>query len=555
MIEFASTVLLFLAFAGFALRRGLTYMHIYQQEEYDSPRFLGWMMKHKVFDKRLSLLVLIIFIASVFLLDSLPIYAEQKHVLTNFLIVLAMGFVGFMERDPRKSSKKKLVMTKRAQRIFVPAFLLSVLSASWAFLPLSPPQHWIWIVNIHLIPLMIVFVNMVLAPFEEMTQKKFWNEAHNKVMDLQPTVIGITGSFGKTSVKHILGHILKTQAPTLITPGSVNTPMGIARVVREQLEPEHKYLIAEMGAYGPGSIERLCRLTPPDMGIITAIGHAHYERFKSLDTVAATKYELAQAALAKGGNVIAHERTLRFDVSRAIKEQNENQFIICGEGPDVVKAKGANDTSYLNKGDLSISAILQKPTGIEVRFSWKNVQYNVDAPIFGVHHGHNLALAFAAAFELGISSADIQTALQTLPQIQHRLEVKKQASGITIIDDAYNSNPIGFRAALGLLEQMPAGGRKILVTPGMVELGAIHSEAHKTIGSYAAEVCDVVIVVQGKRIPTFVDAIKNKGKGQSMQEVNTFAEAEKWISKNAKSGDVILLENDLPDLYERIPKL
>ncbi|MBL4804453.1 MAG: UDP-N-acetylmuramoyl-tripeptide--D-alanyl-D-alanine ligase [Alphaproteobacteria bacterium] len=553
MMDLATTLLLFFAFAGFALRRGLTYMHLYQQEEYDSPRFFGWMIKHKAFDKRLSLLILIISGATLYFLSTRGIHAEEKVFFSNAAVILAMALITFLEKDPRKNSKKKLVMTNRAKRIFIPAYLLMIVSAAWVFLPIYPPQHYIWIVNIQLIPVMIILVNLVLSPFEERTQKKFWNEAHDKVQDYQPKVIGITGSFGKTSVKHILGHILKTQAPTLITPGSVNTPMGIARVVREELEPEHQYLVVEMGAYGPGSIERLCRLTPPDMGIITAIGHAHYERFKSLETVAKTKYELAEAALEKGGSVIAHERTLRFAASREIKEQNENQFVICGEGPEAVKAKGIEEQSYLQKGDLAINSIIQKDKGVEVRFSWKNVQYSVDAPIFGVHHGHNIALAFAAAFELGIPSADIQSALQSLPQIQHRLEVKRQGGGITIIDDAYNSNPVGFQAALGLLEQMPTGGRKILVTPGMVELGAVHSDAHKTIGEYAAKACDIAIIVQGKRIPTFIDAYKNNG-GKELHQVNTFAEAQTWISKNAKSGDVILLENDLPDLYERVPK-
>ncbi len=554
MIVFASTLLMFFAFAGFSLKRSLTYMHIYQQEEYDSGRFFGWIMKNKAFDKRLSLLIFIIAGLTLYFFSSSSINGDQKLFFSNAAIVIAMVLITFIERDPRKNSKKKLVMTSRAKRIFVPAYLISVASAAWVFLPIYPPQHWLWVANIQLVPFIIMFVNLALAPFEEMNQKKFWNEAHNKVQDYQPTVIGITGSFGKTSVKHILGHILKTQAPTLMTPGSVNTPMGIARVVREQLEPDHKYLIVEMGAYGPGSIERLCRLTPPDMGIITAIGHAHYERFKSLETVARTKYELAEAATAKGGSVIAHERTLRFEASREIKEQNENQFVICGDGPDAVKAKGMDDNaSFLKKGDLAINAIIQKDKGLEVRFSWKGVQYNVDVPIYGVHHGHNVALAFAAAFELGISSADIQTALLSMPQIQHRLEVRQQGGGITIIDDAYNSNPVGFQAALGLLSQMPGGGRKILVTPGMVELGAVHSDAHKTIGTLAASSCDIAIVVQGKRIPTFIDAFKSNG-GKELKEVNTFAEAQSWITKNAKSGDVILLENDLPDLYERVPK-
>ena len=553
IITLASTVLLYLTFMAFAAKRGLTYMHVYQQEEYDTNRLMSWIWKHKAFDKKLSFAIVVISISAVFLMPLLGSeFAGQHQLFINFFLFIFMALSTFVEKDPRKDSKKKLVATARAKRIFFPAYILSILAATWCFLPLVP-MPWIWIVNIHLIPLIIMFVNLLLSPFEEMNQQKYWKEAHNKVMDAQPTVIGITGSFGKTSVKHILGHILKSQAPTLITPGSVNTPMGISRVIREELTPEHKYLVVEMGAYGKGSIERLCRLTPPDFGIITAVGHAHYERFKSLEAVAETKYELAEAVLARGGQVIVHERTLRFDYTRDMKEKSPNQFVVCGELPEAT-SENSPEKSFLQKGDLEITRIIQTAKGLEVRFNWKNVSYNVETPLYGLHHGHNIAQAFVTALELGVSSADIQTALQSMPQIEHRLEVRKQAGGLTIIDDAYNSNPIGFNAALGLLLQLGHGHRKILVTPGMVELGKIHDDAHKKVGAYAGEVCDVAIVVKGKRIPSFIKAYKDNG-GKELHQVESFDEAQKWIAKNKKDGDVILIENDLPDIYERVPKI
>ena len=418
-------------------------------------------------------------------------------------------------------------------------------------MPLDP---LFWLINVQLIPFLIMGVNGVLAPVENANQQKFWDEAHQKVRDINPVVIGITGSFGKTSVKHILGHILKSQAPTLMTPGSVNTPMGIARIVREQLEPNHKYLIVEMGAYGPGSIERLCRLTPPSMGIISAIGHAHYERFKTLDAVAKTKYELAESVVGKGGQMIVHERTMRFEYARNLREQYKKNFIVCGESPPAAHSAKA-EPSYLEKDDLEIHKIIQGVKGLEVRFTWKGTIYNVEAPLYGIHHGHNIALAFAMAFELNITSKDIQTALQSLPQIEHRLEVRKQPGGITIIDDAFNSNPLGFQSALNLLQVLGKQTRKILITPGMVELGKIHDEAHRKIGLSAGEICDIVIAVQPKRIPTFIEGVKKTEPSREIIEVESFAEAQKWIGENKREGDVILLENDLPDLYERIPQM
>ena len=335
-----------------------------------------------------------------------------------------------------------------------------------------------------------------------------------------------------------------------MTPGSVNTPMGIARVVREELEPSHEYLIVEMGAYGPGSIKRLCELTPPDMGIISSIGHAHYERFRSLDAVAQTKFELAEAVLRKDGKVIIHER---FDHVKRMIVNNPDGFIVCGDSAKVAEEK--QETSHLQPDDLHINDISQKIDGIEVDIRYKKTRYVLNAPIYGVHHGYNIALAFACALELGIDATDINDALRSLPQIEHRLEVKKQPDGVTWIDDAFNSNPIGFQSALALLAKLGRKGRKILITPGMVELGATHDEIHKTIGETAGDVCDVVIVVNGQRIPTFIKGVQETGAAKMLKEFNTFEEAYEWFTFNKQDGDVVLIENDLPDMYERIPKL
>jgi UDP-N-acetylmuramoyl-tripeptide--D-alanyl-D-alanine ligase len=540
IIDIAVTALLFFTFIAFAGKRGLTYMHIYQQEEYDSPRFLKWIIANRVFDKRLSLLVIACSVLAMFI----------PALYVNAALFVVFAVVTYSEKDPRKDSKKKLAFTARTKRIFFPATLITALGAVWCFFIGASPL--IWIINIQLIPLMIVIVNSALQPLEQATQNKFWQEAHNKVMDYQPKTIAITGSFGKTSVKHILGHILKMHAPTLITPGSVNTPMGITRIIREQLEPEHKFFVVEMGAYGPGSIAGLCKLTPPDIGIITAIGHAHYERFKTLETVAEAKYELAQSALRKeDGLVIAHERTLRFEHAQKMREEFAEQFIVCGEK----EAELAGQPSFLKDGDLEVTKIDQLPNGLSVKFSWKDEDHKITAPLYGLHHGHNLVLAFVTALHLGIDAKDIQTALKTMPQIQHRLEVKPQENGTVIIDDAYNSNPIGFRSALELLAILGKKGRKILITPGMVEMGNAHAEAHDKIGRFAGQVCDVVVVVQGQRIPSFVDGYRAAGSNKIVVEVRSFAEAQSWMSNNHQKGDVILVENDLPDLYERVPKL
>ncbi len=517
-------LLVYLAFLAFATKRSLTYLHLYQQEEYDTGRFLRWMMRTRAFDKRLSLTLLA--------LDMLWFSFPSAIFIPLMAIVFAV--FAFIEKDPRKASKKKLVMTPRARRILFITLALSALMGLWFFLMYLP---LFWILTVQLLPFLLLVANTALTPYENFVQKGFWNDAHRKLTSLKPTVIGITGSFGKTSVKHILGHILKTHAPTLITPGSVNTPMGVTRIIREQLEDNHKFFVVEMGAYGPGSIARLCRLAPPDVGIITAIGHAHYERFKSIETVGAAKFELAQAVLDKptkegGGKVIVHEKTLEIEHPRAMSVAKRDHFIVCG-------------SSEIN--DVFLERIEQLANGLTVSLQWQKQKYVLQVPLYGLHHGHNAALAFAAAVTLGLSPENVITALKSVPQITHRLEVKRQGDTV-LIDDAFNSNPEGFKSALELLPVL--GGRKILITPGMVELGGAHDEAHEKIGRLAGEICDVALVVQAGRIPSFIRGFKETGADKTLIEVASFSEASAWLDKNRKSGDVVLLENDLPDVYE-----
>jgi UDP-N-acetylmuramoyl-tripeptide--D-alanyl-D-alanine ligase len=354
-------------------------------------------------------------------------------------------------------------------------------------------------------------------------------------------VVAITGSYGKTSVKHIIGHVLETAAPTLITPGSVNTAMGIARVIRERLQPQHRYFIVEMGAYGIGSISRLCALTPPHLGIITAIGKAHYERFKSLDAVSRAKFELAEAARDNGGSVIVASDTLNFVWPRQFIERHRDLAITVGDDP---------------AADLVIDRVRQERDGIAAEIRWRGERYELRAPLFGLHHGRNIALAFAAASSLGLPPEDIVASLKSAPQIAHRLEVKPQGGGAIVIDDAYNSNPVGFASALELLDVLRRpDGRRILVTPGMVELGDAHESEHARIGRLAAEHVDVLVAVAPHRVAPLEAAFRDAAPDREVVSCAGFAEARAWLDRNLGARDVVLIENDLPDLLEQKPRL
>ncbi|ALK08022.1 Mur ligase family protein [Blastochloris viridis] len=516
-------------FAFFAWRRALTYLHVFQQEEYDGARFLGWLLRTFTVDIRATVAMAVLGIA---------FYAPEDELVAAIGAVLgAVTFVvlGLRESDPRRVAKKTLAITERARRILIAAGAVQaavVLAIVAAGLPLLA-----WIAAVQAIPFALIAGNLMLKPFEARVQRRFWTEAHHKLQTLKPTTVGITGSFGKTSVKHILGHLLSMQAPTLVTPGSINTPMGIARIVREQLAPHHRFFVCEMGAYGPGSVERLCRLAPPDLAIVTAIGPAHYERFKSLDTVARAKFELPAAARARGGIAVLAGQVLGFDAAKAFLAGGTDKVIVVG--PET-------------EARLKVLATRESRQGVEADVVWEGKSYALKAPLHGLHHAGNMALAFAAACALGADPDDLVTALKSTPQIAHRLEVKPQPDGSIVVDDAYNSNPVGFAAALASLDLIVGKtGRRILVTPGMVELGTMHDEEHARLGGVAADHVDVLLPVIPDRIDSFIDAFRRAAPDRPVVPCETFADAMGWLKANLRAGDVVLFENDLPDLYER----
>ncbi|MDH5722001.1 MAG: UDP-N-acetylmuramoyl-tripeptide--D-alanyl-D-alanine ligase [Alphaproteobacteria bacterium] len=536
MIEIATLTIIYLAYLAFCAKRLMNYLHALQQDDYDNSRFWRWTIKNKVFDKRATFLLLLLSIPAA--LSLIPPLA------THFLTFLIFAIIIFIEKDARKDGKKNLILTPRARRILNMSLVICAAFGSIGFFISTPA---IWILPIQLIPLILISGNKFLQPHEKAVQQKFAAEAKEKLEQMRPNIIGITGSYGKTSVKHILGHILGSTAPTLMTPGSVNTLMGITRIIREHLQPNHKYFIVEMGAYGPGSIKALCELTPPDTGIITSIGHAHYERFKTLDTVAHAKFELAESVLSRGGMVIIGEKTLRFKHTQQMRHKDARNFIVCG-GPDT--------DGHLTKDDLAITLVDQNSKGLVIGVMWQGKEHALRAPIYGHHHAENIAMAFATAMSLGIEADDIKAALTRLPQIAHRLELKKQDDGSALLDDAYNSNPTGFRSALDLLKKLKEDyKRTILVTPGIVELGPAHDDTHEKLGAYAADCCDIAIIIQPDRIPTFIEGFQKTNPAKPLKTFNSFLEAQSWLTKNRKKGDLILLENDLPDIYEDIPKI
>ena len=262
------------------------------------------------------------------------------------------------------------------------------------------------------------------------------------------------------------------------------------------------------------------------------------DRFKTLDTVATAKFELAKATVTRGGKVIVTEDVLSFAPARAFADRHTDATIICGRGEDA---------------DLRIIDDAQTKNGLSISIKWRGERHELSVPLFGLHHSENIALVFAAACTYGAKPETVSLALKSMPQITHRLEVKVGPNESVLIDDAYNSNPKGFESALETLDLFVGeDGRRIVVTPGIVELGAAHDEEHARLGKIAARYADVVLAIIPERMKAFVSAYEEAaGAQEKLRTFPSFAEADIWLQENVKPSDVVLLENDLPDLYER----
>jgi len=557
----------------FILERGLSLMMFFQQEEYDGPRFLRWLKEKNGYDRAASLWLFTAIVMGI--ISQTLLVGDGSWLLGVFgyliwpLMIAGLLRGGYKSRKVRSASKKPLVLTARAKRIT--AVYLGLAAAAAAFLgllTLLAPKGDHFAVNIEvesdswfdmvalvhlsynwqtvagalfliilaqILPLLLVAANKLLEPYEERVKAGYRKEAIDKFERLAPKTIAITGSYGKTSTKHILAHILGAAAPTLATPGSVNTDMGITRVIRETLTDEHQFFIVEMGAYGPGSIARLCTLVPPDVGLITALGAAHYERFKSLETVAHAKFELAEAVFNRGGTVVVNKDGMAPALLSERMAALPGDYQIVGED-----------------GALAILSCEQTRDGLTLCVQDGDTQHTLKVPLYGKHQAGNILLAAGCARAVGLPWAAIKGALTTVPQIRYRLEVSMNSGQPTFINDAYNSNPVGFASALECLDALvELGGRRILLTPGMVELGTKHGEEHKRLGMMAAKHCDVVLVVTPQRIPTFMEGLEEANAGNvTVMTFETQEKAEEWAKRNWEAGDAVLFENNLPDLYE-----
>jgi UDP-N-acetylmuramoyl-tripeptide--D-alanyl-D-alanine ligase len=380
-------------------------------------------------------------------------------------------------------------------------------------------------------PLVVAAGVVAVEPLEMLVRRRFLSAARRRLGEVGPLVIGIAGSYGKTTTKSALAAALSKRFRVLASPESYNTLLGVARTINELLADDTEVLIVEMGARGEGDIAEICDLVRPTVGIITRLGPQHLEYFRSEDAVVRAKTELLRA-LPRDGLAVADADGLS-DFLQAdgwtvpvIRVSTRKEA-----GPDALVHSvsiGADGTRFT--ADLPGGGRLEART-----------------PLLGRHVAIDCSLAAVAAHKLGVEPDDIAAGLRSMPTVPHRLEVVRNDS-VVVIDDAYNSNPDGFAAALEVLGSID--GRHILVTPGMVELGAGSVAAHQRVAAIAARVCDVVILVGGSAPKEFAASLLAGGlPAGGLIPASDLADATATLGRLVRSGDVVLFENDLPDNF------
>ena len=433
-----------------------------------------------------------------------------------------------------KAAKKPFVVTMRVKRTYVTcAIVFTLICALTGFLltGAEPRYYFIGLFPL-LLPLWVAFGGLCAWPIEKLVSEMYFRDAQKK-LSARPDLIriGITGSYGKTSVKFILGTILQEKFQVLVTPSSFNTPMGVTRVIREKLMPAHQVFVAEMGARHVGDIRELCRLVHPVYGVLTSVGPQHLDTFHTLERIKSTKYELMDA-IPDGGCCFFPDDQ---GICRELFDKTRKEKRLCSIHP------GADDA------DVWAEDIRVSPSGSSFILHAMNDEIACQTRLLGEHNIQNILLAATVGVHLGMNLRQLARGISRIEPVEHRLQLLP-STGVTIIDDAFNANPKGAQAALRVLKQFD--GRRIIITPGMVELGEGEEQFNHDFGVMMAGCVDVAILVGKKHTAPIASGLREAGFPEdSLFVVSSLDEASALLRQMGRPGDVALFENDLPDNY------
>ena len=406
------------------------------------------------------------------------------------------------------------------RRLVTISIVASVLAVAVSLLGIPAHQHWLPAVAvIWAVPVILDVTTRMLKPYEDRRARSFVDQATARLTRVHPRVVAITGSYGKTSTKNHLAALLAGEGGVVATPRSFNNRAGLSRAINENLADGTRVFIAEMGTYGPGEIRAMCEWCVPEIAVVTAIGPVHLERMKSLAVIEGAKFEVTEKAKVVIVNV--DDPVLARWPQRASAAQR-----------------------YRTAGSLNADASVRvRDDGDEWAIVVDGETLGRVAAITSVQPT-NLACALAVALELGTAAGQLVARTSSVGPVENRSNVLTAASGVIVIDDTFNANPQSARSALDALSRVAAHGRRVVVTPGLIELGVEQYSENLVFAQRVAAARDELMIVQR----TNVLALEAGYKGP-VRRFNTRDEAVAWVRSSLVAGDGVLYLNDLPDHY------
>ncbi len=496
-------------------------IHMFQQNSYRIERYHRWWVNGNIFSYHRWWFVAV-------LIFSISVWSQAISIL-----IMAL----YAYRRFKVKYKSPLVITSRVKRLFVTNILLITFVVIFEFVGLDhkflPPILSVILLLSNGFMLLSNFVNM---PIEKAISFWYYNDAkriirsHNRLI-----IVGVTGSYGKTSTKNYLYRMLSEKYNVLVTPGNFNTTLGVVRTIREHLRPQHQIFIVEMGAKQVGDIKEICDLVRPSIGIVSSVGEAHLETFGSVENIQKTKFELIEALPADGLGVV------NFD-SQSIRDFS-NYNAKCKVLSYSVEAEGA---------DFRAKNVSYNASGLAFDMEVGGVTQSFRSHLLGGGNVLNLLAGIVVADHLKVPARSLQIAISQLKPVEHRLSMQR-SGGLTILDDAYNSNPDGARMALAVLRdfEREEGAKRVVITPGFVEMGVSQYDANYQLGRVVAESCDYAVVVNKLNREAICSGLKSAGfSDEKLHVANSLNGARRHLADVLKVGDVVLYENDLPDSFK-----
>ncbi len=510
-------------------------IHIFQLEGYHYRGYIKWCTKDSIDKYLFTYLVaaaagqLTLFLLMLFK-ESIP--NDLYTVLHTYRVLPLIFYAAVLIYDcinyNKTAFKKPLAYTKRIWRLYIALFIVCAAVSAVLLLLFD-----FMFVSVLFVPIWVLLAALLVNPIEKLIQNRFFKKAQSKLASSKAIRIGITGSYGKTSTKFILGTILSEKYKVLVTPASYNTPMGVSKCINENLSEEHDIFIAEMGAAHKGDIAELCRLVHPQYGILTSVGRQHLETFGSIDNIIKTKFDLIRSLPHNGAAFFNGDNKICADLSRR-EIICETKYVYGISQEDFYMR--ADDISCGSEGS-SFTLMCSDGSSIKCRTA-----------LLGQHNIINIVGCAAIAYALGLTMEQIASGIAKAEPVEHRLQLIKGAGGVNVIDDAFNSNPEGAKAALETLGQFP--GTRVVITPGMVQLGSSEEEENTKLGHIIAQYADIAILVGKKRTAPIREGLIKAGFDEArIYSASDLNDATTYMSNIIKPGDTVLFENDLPDNY------